>query len=172
MKNKWKKMLASLMCGLLVFGILPIQSTYAATDSSVSSIKDSISDNETLDSQDVENVEQADESTDAQTNQDLTEETEKSTDAKINYLYVESPYLETPAQENIVLSIGDGTQNVLNVRLIYSDENGVSEEWGCSEQKEETFLFKKSFEGSEQNSYQIVSVKYNENGDRCPVRSK
>lgn len=61
MKNKWKKMLASLMCGLLVFGILPIQSTYAATDSSVSSIKDSISDNETLDSQDVENVEQADE---------------------------------------------------------------------------------------------------------------
>ena len=165
MKNKWKKVLASFMCGLLVLGIVPIQSTYAATDSSVSSIKDSISDNETLDSQDVENVEQADESTDAQTNQDLTEETEKSTDAKINYLYVESPYLETPAQENIVLSIGDGTQNVLNVRLIYSDENGVSEEWGCSEQKEETFLFKKSFEGSEQNSYQIVSVKYNENGE-------
>ena len=165
MKNKWKKMLASLMCGLLVFGILPIQSTYAATDSSVSSITDSISDNETLDSQGVENVEQADESTEAQTNQDLTEETEKSTDAKINYLYVESPYLETPAQENIVLSIGDGTQNVSNVRLIYSDENGINEEWGCSEQKEETFLFEKSFENSEQNSYQIVSVKYNENGE-------
>ena len=165
MKNKWKKMLASLMCGLLVFGILPIQSTYAATDSSVSSITDSISDNETLDSQGVENVEQADESTEAQTNQDLTEETEKSMDAKINYLYVESPYLETPAQENIVLSIGDGTQNVSNVRLIYSDENGINEEWGCSEQKEETFLFEKSFENSEQNSYQIVSVKYNENGE-------
>lgn len=141
MKNKWKKMLASLMCGLLVFGILPIQSTYAATDSSVSSITDSISDNETLDSQGVENIEQADESTEAQTNQDLTEETEKSTDAKINYLYVESPYLETPAQENIVLSIGDGTQNVSNVRLIYSDENGINEEWGCSEQKKKLFIF-------------------------------
>lgn len=143
MKNKWKKMLASLMCGLLVFGILPIQSTYAATDSSVSSITDSISDNETLDSQGVENIEQADESTEAQTNQDLTEETEKSTDAKINYLYVESPYLETPAQENIVLSIGDGTQNVSNVRLFIVMKMVLMKNGGVVNKKKKLFFLKK-----------------------------
>ena len=97
-------------------------------------------------------------------------ETEENTGGTLNYAYVESPYLETPNTQNIVVSWGDGTEEISDIRIIVSSEDGASEEWECIQSKDDSYLFSKEYtDSTEQATYQVTSFKYAQDGEQHEI---
>ncbi len=79
---------------------------------------------------------------------------------KFNYIYVESPYLETPAEENVVVSWGDGSENISSMTLVCVKADGTQSEWTNIEREENLFLFNKAFSNEESGTYQFTGLKF------------
>ena len=109
----------------------------------------------------------------AMDNSSAVEETEVAeTDAantvkaenRLNYILVESPYLESPNTQNIVVSWGDGTEQISNMRITVQKEDGSTEEWTCSNQSGYLYVFSKEYvDESEQSTYKVTDVRFEEN---------
>ena len=109
----------------------------------------------------------------AMDNSSAVEETEVSeTDAantvkaenRLNYILVESPYLESPNTQNIVVSWGDGTEQISNMRITVQKEDGSTEEWTCSNQSGYLYVFSKEYvDESEQSTYKVTDIRFEEN---------
>ncbi len=65
---------------------------------------------------------------------------ETDTVLDLNYIYVESPYLETPGTENIVVSLGDGTENISEVKILGYRDNGETFECESTLRADELYL--------------------------------
>ncbi len=84
---------------------------------------------------------------------------------RLNYIFVESPYLEAPATQNIVVSWGDGTEQIRDMRLTVQKEDGVTEEWTCSKQSQYLYLFSKEYaDKNEESTYKVTEIRFVENG--------
>ena len=109
----------------------------------------------------------------AMDNSSAVEETEVAeTDAantvkaenRLNYILVESPYLESPNTQNIVVSWGDGTEQISNMRIAVQKEDGSTEEWTCSNQSGYLYVFSKEYvDESEQSTYKVTDIRFKEN---------
>ena len=109
----------------------------------------------------------------AMDNSSAVEETEVAeTDAvntvkaenRLNYILVESPYLESPNTQNIVVSWGDGTEQISNMRITVQKEDGSTEEWTCSNQSGYLYVFSKEYvDESEQGTYKVTDIRFEEN---------
>ena len=109
----------------------------------------------------------------AMDNSSAVEETEVAeTDAantvkaenRLNYILVESPYLESPNTQNIVVSWGDGTEQISNMRITVQKEDGSTEEWTCSNQSGYLYVFSKEYvDESEQSPYKVTDIRFEEN---------
>ena len=109
----------------------------------------------------------------AMDNSSAVEETEVAeTDAantvkaenRLNYILVESPYLESPNTQNIVVSWGDGTEQISNMRITVQKEDGSTEEWTCSNQSGYLYVFSKEYvDESEQSTYKATDIRFEEN---------
>ena len=109
----------------------------------------------------------------AMDNSSAVEETEVAeTDAantvkaenRLNYILVESPYLESPNTQNIVVSWGDGTEQISNMRITVQKEDGSTEEWTCSNQSGYLYVFSKEYvDESEQSTYKVIDIRFEEN---------
>ena len=109
----------------------------------------------------------------AMDNSSAVEETEVAeTDAantvkaenRLNYILVESPYLESPNTQNIVVSWGDGTEQISNMRITVQKEDGSTEEWTCSNQSGYLYVFLKEYvDESEQSTYKVIDIRFEEN---------
>ena len=109
----------------------------------------------------------------AMDNSSAVEETEVAeTDAantvkaenRLNYILVESPYLESPNTQNIVVSWGDGTEQISNMRITVQKEDGSTEEWTCSNQSGYLHVFSKEYvDESEQSTYKVTDIRFEEN---------
>ena len=109
----------------------------------------------------------------AMDNSSAVEETEVAeTDAantikaetRLNYILVESPYLESPNTQNIVVSWGDGTEQISNMRITVQKEDGSTEEWKCSNQSGYLYVFSKEYvDESEQSTYKVTDIRFEEN---------
>ena len=109
----------------------------------------------------------------AMDNSSAVEETEVAeTDAantvkaenRLNYILVESPYLESPNTQNIVVSWGDGTEQISNMRITVQKEDGSTEEWTCSNQSGYLYVFSKEYvDESEQSTYKVRDIRFEEN---------
>ena len=109
----------------------------------------------------------------AMDNSSAVEETEVAeTDAantvkaenRLNYILVESPYLESPNTQNIVVSWGDGTEQISNMRITVQKEDGSTEEWTCSNQFGYLYVFSKEYvDESEQSTYKVTDIRFEEN---------
>lgn len=82
----------------------------------------------------------------------------------LNYIYVEKPYLETPDEQNIVVSWGDGTQNITDMQLVCQKSDGSIENIPVAEKTGELYAFKKAFSQEDAGVYQIVQILYGING--------
>lgn len=82
----------------------------------------------------------------------------------INYVGVESPYLEAPAEQQLVVSYGDGSESVSDARLVCRKTDGKTVELALSEKKNELYLFKRTFEENEAGVYQMVQFVYTQDG--------
>ncbi|MGF6989439.1 N-acetylmuramoyl-L-alanine amidase, partial [Lachnospiraceae bacterium PF1-21] len=78
-----------------------------------------------------------------------TESTESTSEAidvikeygKLNYLYVESPTVESNQEENIIISFGDGTETLENPRLSYTYPNGEEGVFSLSRLEDDNLVF-------------------------------
>ena len=98
-------------------------------------------------------------------------EVETSIENRLNYILVESPYLESPDTQNIVVSWGDGTEKIQNMELTVQKEDGMLENWECSNRAEYLYVFSKTFsDGGEQSTYKVVDICVEKNGKEQSFR--
>ena len=81
--------------------------------------------------------------------------------AEINFVYIESPYLETPGTQRIVFSFDREITEAGAVTLTVENETGVQEEWGLTHQTDHLYLFEKEYTGnSYTGTYHAVSLNF------------
>ena len=85
-------------------------------------------------------------------------------DVALNYIYVESPTVNTPGEQNVVVSLGDDFDSIENVELFYQKDNGKIQKWQSSKSADGAFLFTKAFTNEDSGIYDIVSVSFNQSG--------
>ena len=105
---------------------------------------------------------------------DGEKDTTQAAEQRLNYIYVESPYLETPETQRIVVSWGDGTEKIKGISLNVRNGSTV-ETWEASRNEEYLYLFEKEYSsetqsgtyeveslmietGSEENTYQVADL--------------
>ncbi len=95
---------------------------------------------------------------------------ETEADVGFNYTYVEKPYLETPDTQNIVVSWGDGTEQISNVQIIVSSEDGITEEWACVQSIDNLYLFSKEYaDETERTTYQVTDFRFIQDGEQHEI---
>ena len=82
----------------------------------------------------------------------------------INYVGIDFPYLETPAEQNIVISYGDGTENVSEAKVIVNKNDGSVLEISLSKKEGELFMFTYSFDETATGVYELTDFVYVQDG--------
>ena len=82
----------------------------------------------------------------------------------INYVGVDYPYLETPADQNIVISYGDGSEDVSDARLVAQKDDGNTLEMSLFKKEGELFLFTYSFDETASGVYELIDFIYTQDG--------
>lgn len=75
----------------------------------------------------------------------------------LNYLYIESPYVETPATQRLVVSWGDGTENIEEIDLSV-EHNGDTQTWTSVKSEDGVFLYEKAYADGEDGIYTITKL--------------
>ena len=170
--NKIKRSLAILLIIGLVITSMPINMASAAENNAVNGentnitvIDDYQSDSNTAtdDEQDETTTEEDTNTTDEGTN--VADSEDGSAEIQLNYIYVESPKVATPGEQNIVVSLGDDFGDIENVKLNYQKDNGKTKSWESSDSADGAFLFKKDFTDADNGIYDIVSISFELNGE-------
>lgn len=91
-----------------------------------------------------------------------TTETETVQAAEMNYMMVESPYVETPGTQNVVLSLGTGNEQISDVILNYQNlTTGKTYQVKAAGKEEDMIRFTMDFsENGQAGEYQITSVQF------------
>lgn len=89
-------------------------------------------------------------------------ETETVQAAEMNYMMVESPYVETPGTQNVVLSLGTGNEQISDVILNYQNlTTGKTYQIKVAGREEDMIRFTMDFsENGQAGEYQITSVQF------------
>ena len=83
---------------------------------------------------------------------------EKNKD-QINYVFVESPYLESPGTERIAVSYGEGTENIQNLSITVESSDGGLEVWNSAENVSNLYLFEKEYtDDSQAGIYSVIGL--------------
>lgn len=196
MKFKLKRILASLLFAGMIVSSMPMNMVYAeesgtveetgeeqeTADSADEAAESVPEEPEVAESQNVpENAETSDApevstdmeasdnnevDTNAEEKSDVNTEPDVAADKQINFVYIESSYLETPGTQRIVFDFGETIQNAQRVTLTVTDDLGYTTEWETSRQAEGLYLFEKDFTGEAYTgSYEAVSINiYSETG--------
>ena len=186
MKKRMKRLAAMLLLGGIIAGGVPGGAVYAEESDPVTaelqteeSMKDEESNLESdtmpdltedtgvSDSIEAENgqtsgsnVQEADDQNEEPIEEQTSENSiiEKKADA-INYVIVESPYLETPGTERIAVSYGDGSENISDVTLTVRDDEGQETIWDLSVSADQLYLFTYEYtDESETGTYEVISL--------------
>ncbi len=87
-------------------------------------------------------------------------------ESRMNYTYVESPYLETPDTQRIVVSWGEEDEYVDWMVLHVRKDDDTWEDWEISRSEGNLYLFEKYYEDEYQSgTYEVVSISVTENGE-------
>ena len=101
---------------------------------------------------------------------DAAEGSDEAGDNEINFVYIESPYLETPGTQRIVFSLTDKITGAEDITLTVENESGIQEEWELSQQTDHLYLFEKEYTGDAYTGiYHAVSLNYYDREDKVIV---
>ncbi len=91
-----------------------------------------------------------------------TADTETVQAAELNYMMVESPYVETPGTQNVVLSLGTGDEQLSDIVLNYKNlTTGKAYQTKAAGIEEDMIRFTMDFsENGQAGEYQITSVQF------------
>ena len=136
MKNIKKRILAIVLLAVMVFSNLPTSTALAMEDSTTQKTE----------------------------SEHLESDAVLEAGNRLNYILVESPYLKAPNMQNIVVSWGDGTEQISNMRITVQKEDGTTEEWICSNQSSYLYVFSKEYtDKNEQSTYKVTDIRFVEN---------
>ena len=78
---------------------------------------------------------------------------------KVNFVYIESPYLETPGTQRIVFAFESALSTGEEITLTVEDEAGNQEDWPLAKQKDGVYLFEKEYSSEAvADTYHVVSL--------------
>ena len=106
------------------------------------------------------------ESNEGEEEQEETEQEVQTEENSMNYVYVESPYLETPDTQRVAVSWGDGSENIEQMLLHVQKDDGSQDEWTVSRSEGKLYLFEKVYEDEQQSgTYEVTSISVTEDGE-------
>ena len=82
----------------------------------------------------------------------------------INYLAVDQGYLQSPGEQQVVVSFGKGTENIEQPRLNFQKSDGTVTEFAFVKKDAELFLFSHDFSAEEKGVYSAKTFTYILNG--------
>ena len=95
---------------------------------------------------------------------------EKNKD-EINYVFVESPYLESLGTERIAVSYGDGTENIQNLSITVESSDGGLEVWDSTENVSNLYLFEKEYtDESQTGTYSVIGLNFTDESGTHEVK--
>lgn len=109
---------------------------------------------------------ETEEPTETETVETESTETETETEtvqaAEMNYMMVESPYVETPGKQNVVLSLGTGNEQISDAILNYQNlTTGKTYQVKAAGKEEDMIRFTMDFsENGQAGEYQITSMQF------------
>ena len=153
MSKKLSRFIAGILLACMVAGSIPAQAAYGAAADA---------ENEEVAVQDLpENVQDTEEITTAPVADGAVESSVDAGENEINFVYIESPYLETPGTQRIVFSFEQQIMGTHVVTLTVENEAGSREEWELSQQTDHLYLFEKEYSGDAYTgTYRAVSLNY------------
>ena len=135
------------------------ESTESTEDTEATESTESTETEETEVTESTESTESTEEIEETETEETETEEAE---DILLNYVMVESSYIETPDTQNIVVSVGEEDSGLEDVTLHYTNTTtGKTYKMAAAAQYEDFALFSMEFTGgSDAGVYELTSVSY------------
>lgn len=114
----------------------------------------------TDDSQDV--PEESMDNTFAETQEEVGEgavSEDEDIEQRMNYVYVESSYLETPGTQRVVVSWGDGSEDIEDMSMDVQSADGTQETWAVARAVDNLYLFEKEYSNDEQRgTYEALGI--------------
>ena len=109
-----------------------------------------------------------------QSTEDLAEESDTYSEEQnnIHYIYIESPYLETPGTQRIVFSFENAFADYEGISITVMNSEGAQEDWAVSRNVDNLYLFEKEFDDETSTGvYRVVSFNIDRGGkiDRIDV---
>ena len=145
MISKIRTCLVAILAAATVVTSIPVYAADTKVDTNVETVEDQLSENEQIENQASDSV-QIDEN-----------QVQNAIEQHLNYLYIESPYVETPATQRIVVSWGDGTENVEEIDLTV-EHNGDTKTWTSVKSEDGVFLYEKAYADGEDGIYTITKL--------------
>lgn len=94
------------------------------------------------------------------------EEEEEVQESLINYLAIGQPQMQAPGEQYVIVSYGDGTEEISSVKLVLTGEEGKQKEIPLTEKEDASYRFVRAFEESEAGIYHITRFSYVQDGHR------
>ena len=174
MKNWLKKCSVALLVFSMIGTTMPVYAADAGTAEEQTTEYEQIEENaaksDVEESRGEEQISDAEESVsesnEGEEEQEETEQEVQNEENSMNYVYVESPYLETPDTQRVVVSWGDGSENIEQMLLHVQKDDGSQDEWTVSRSEGKLYLFEKVYEDEQQNgTYEVTSISVTEDGE-------
>ena len=169
MKKRWNKLIALLMLSCMITASFPMYQVNAEENSTMVTDENVTSDNSDQDMQEESINEQLEDDSATDENDVKSEETEMDSNSdfeesvieknqnQINYVFVETPYLESPGIERIAVSYGDGSETIQSLSMIVESEDGEREVWNSSDNVNNLYLFEKEYtDESQTGTYAVI----------------
>lgn len=118
MISKIRTCLVAILAAATVVTSVPVYAADTKVDTNIETVENQPSDSEQIEENQVQNA----------------------IEQHLNYLYIESPYVETPATQRIVVSWGDGTENIEEIDLSV-EHNGDTQTWTSVKSEDGVFLY-------------------------------
>ena len=185
MKKRWNKLIALLMLSCMVTASFPavVTDENETTERSNQDMQEENADEneenneENVDQdngEETETLEENEQSEESSTTDEESENSEEITTSseetfadsvieknkdRINYVFVESPYLESPGTERIAVSYGEGTENIQNLSITVESSDGDLEVWDSAENVSNLYLFEKEYtDDSQAGTYSVIGL--------------
>lgn len=90
----------------------------------------------------------------------------------INYLFVQEPSIQASGEQNIIISFGEGEEQLTSVTLILTGEDGRQSEIPLSQKVYNYYQFVKTYESQEAGTYRLVAFIYELDGHKKRIDFK
>lgn len=94
------------------------------------------------------------------------EEDEEVQESLINYLAIGQAQMQAPGEQYVLVSYGDGTEEISSVKLVLTGDDGKQKEIPLTEKEKDSYRFVKTFEESEAGIYHVDRFSYVQDGRR------